>query len=231
MPDQLQSELVRRAMARDAGQGIGALDPRTQNAYPEREDPFSSPDLLQKVLTASIDPSNFGAGGAGMAAGVAGDGEKGLMRFMVDFYKSRIKSEPSLLGHPGLTQVPEFRAAFEELNPGKKILGVGEDAKPSLTARLKNAPAPPSAASPHDVPAVAQAVPQTEKPVKTMLSGKRAYSAASKSVSSTMTEDGVRMIRADAANGIPSGQLATKYGMSQRAVQQIINGETWARIK
>lgn len=79
MPD-LQNELVRRAMARDAAQTIvdpnapvataqiGALDPRTTPVRPSREDPFSTPDWIQSILETVQDPSNWGFGGGGGAA-------------------------------------------------------------------------------------------------------------------------------------------------------------------
>lgn len=68
MPDSLQNELVRRAIARDAQAKIGSLDPRTTPVTPTRLDPFSSPDLMHKVGNTIVDPSNWGGAG-GVAAG------------------------------------------------------------------------------------------------------------------------------------------------------------------
>ena len=64
MPDPtLQSELVRRALARDAGQTIGARDPRTTDVPLPKDDPFSSPDFLHSVLDPAADPQNWGMPG------------------------------------------------------------------------------------------------------------------------------------------------------------------------
>lgn len=73
MPDPLQNALVQRAMARDAGQTIGPLDPRTHQVAPQRDDPFSSPDLMHTSLKQLVDPSNWGEV-PGMAAGIGAIG-------------------------------------------------------------------------------------------------------------------------------------------------------------
>lgn len=53
MPDHLQNELVRRAIDRDAQQTIEPRHEWTRDVYPQREDPFSSPDLLHQVMSLS----------------------------------------------------------------------------------------------------------------------------------------------------------------------------------
>lgn len=55
----LQQTLVQRAMTRDAGQTIGAKDPRTFDVAFKRDDPFSSPDFLQQAMQQLTDPGNW----------------------------------------------------------------------------------------------------------------------------------------------------------------------------
>lgn len=52
---------------------IGALDPRTTPTYAQREDPFSSSDLMYKFFDTLVNPSNWGSGG--MSAGFIGKPE------------------------------------------------------------------------------------------------------------------------------------------------------------
>jgi hypothetical protein len=153
--------------------------------------------------------------------------EKALEPFMVELYKRRLQAEPWLATHPGLSQVPEFQEAFQQLYPNKKIITAGME-KPSTTKVLNAAPMPPAAASPEEAMAVAP-LKAGEKPPRTALSGWKLDTR--RMSSATLTEDGVRRIRSMASSGTSPKDIAKEMGMSQRAIEQLLNRESWGWVK
>lgn len=119
-------------------------DPDTQSVT----DPLWS-ILLKKALGAlgANDPNQIM--GVGMPMSIVGEGK--LEPFIVNMYKQRLRADPSLAYHPGLQQVPEFKAAFSELFPNKRIVGPGQALKPTTSSVLGKMPTPPTATAPEEV--------------------------------------------------------------------------------
>lgn len=106
-------------------------------------DPLWSTMIKKAVhLTGLDDPNTAVFGMANPLATVVGNGK--LEPFIVNMYKQRLRSDPSLAYHPGLQQVPEFQAAFRELFPNKEIVAPGQAVKESTYSIMKKTPAPPT---------------------------------------------------------------------------------------
>lgn len=124
-----------------------------------------------------------------------------LLRTLVEHYKQSIQRDKSIIGHPGLRNIPEFRKAFRELYPRERI--PLEPRPPALTADGKKA-----------------------------LSGRwNTKSPAARSANSTLTEEGVRKVKAQVASGKSVKEIATELNMSPASIDNIVKGHTWYWVK
>lgn len=170
-------------------------------------------------------------GTATMAAPLIGAAMKGTQKlepFLIQMYKQRLASDPALAYHPGLHKVPEFMEAFKQLNPGKKILGPGEEMKTTATSILRKTPLGASVASPDEVIDVAKVAASKERKPARMATygdmkasqGKHQYSEGPPSKYSP--EEVQKMVEARATSPLSTKALAEKLGISISTLRDIL---------